>query len=107
MAVELKPSGVASVSLWQGLTFTERAERNLAAIPGLEGQAATRPENGCSPEFPGRVIAALATDRDVLNRTGGTFITAELARDYGVTDLDGTVIPSLRATRGAPIWQPI
>jgi NAD(P)-dependent dehydrogenase (short-subunit alcohol dehydrogenase family) len=107
MAVELKPHGVASVALWQGLTFTERAERNLAGIPGLTGQAATRPENGCSPEFPGRVIAALATDPDLLNRTGGTFITAELAQDYGITDIDGRTIPSLRATRGVPIWSPI
>jgi NAD(P)-dependent dehydrogenase (short-subunit alcohol dehydrogenase family) len=107
MAVELKPYGVTSVALWQGLTFTERAERNLACVPGLPGQAATRPANGCSPEFPGRVIAALATDPDVHDRTGGTFITAELAQDYGITDVDGRTIPSLRATRGEPIWPPI
>jgi NAD(P)-dependent dehydrogenase (short-subunit alcohol dehydrogenase family) len=107
MAVELEPHGVASVALWQGLTFTERAERNLTDVPGLAGQAATRPANGCSPEFPGRVIAALATDPDVLDRSGGTFITAELAEDYGITDIDGRTIPSLRATRGSPIWSPI
>jgi hypothetical protein len=39
--------------------------------------------------------------------SGGTFITAELAQRYGVTDVDGRVIPSLRAERGAPIWRPI
>ena len=44
------------------------------------------------------MIAALATDPDVMTRSGGTFITAELARDYGITDIDGKVIPSLRAT---------
>ncbi|MQY18737.1 SDR family NAD(P)-dependent oxidoreductase [Nocardia macrotermitis] len=104
MAVELKPHGVSSISLWQGLTWTERAQRNLSTIPGLDGQAATLPQNGCSPEFPGRVIAALAADPDVLARTGGTYITAELAGDYGITDIDGAVIPSLRATRGDPIW---
>lgn len=107
MAVELRPYGVASVSLWQGLTFTERAERNLAALPGLSGAPATRPEDGCSPEFPGRVIAALAADPDLMKRTGGTYITAELAEEYGVRDVDGRAIPSLRATRGAPIWQPV
>ncbi|HUN30707.1 MAG TPA: SDR family NAD(P)-dependent oxidoreductase [Trebonia sp.] len=107
MAIELKPHDVASVSLWQGLTFTERAERNLASIPGLSSQGATRPEHGCSPEYPGRVIAALATDPAVMKRTGGTFITAELAADYGLTDVDGRVIPTLRATRGAPIWSPV
>jgi NAD(P)-dependent dehydrogenase (short-subunit alcohol dehydrogenase family) len=107
MAVELKPYGVTSISLWQGLTFTERAQRNLAVVDGLRGQAATLPENGCSPEYPGRVIAALATDPDLLERTGGTFITAELGDEYGITDVDGRSIPSLRATRGAPIWSPV
>jgi NAD(P)-dependent dehydrogenase (short-subunit alcohol dehydrogenase family) len=107
MAIELKPHNVASISMWQGLTFTERAQRNLATIPGLKGRAATRPEDGCSPEFPGRVIAALASDAEVMKRSGGTFITAELAQEYGITDIDGRVIPSLRATRGAPIWSPI
>ncbi|WP_109530445.1 MULTISPECIES: SDR family NAD(P)-dependent oxidoreductase [Nocardia] len=107
MAVELKPYGVTSISLWQGLTLTERAQRNLAALPGLSGQSATRPQDSCTPEFPGRVIAAMACDPDVLARSGGTFITAELAREYDVTDIDGSVIPSLRATRGAPIWSPV
>ena len=89
MAIELQPYHVASVSLWQGLTLTERAERNLATIPGLKDGASTRPADGCSPEFPGRVIAALATDPAVQRHSGGTFITAELAQEYGVVDVDG------------------
>ena len=107
MAIELKPHNVTSISLWQGLTFTERALRNLANIPGLEGRSATTSANGCSPEFPGMVIAALATDPALLAKTGGTFITAELAHEYAITDVDGRVIPSLRETRGQPIWQPV
>ena len=67
----------------------------------------TRPAVGCSPEFPGRVIAALATDPELMDLSGGTFITAELAQRYGITDIDGRTIPSLRAERGSPIWQPI
>lgn len=107
MAIELKPYHVASISLWQGLTLTELARRNLATIPGLKDGAATQPKDACSPEFPGRVIAALAGDPDVMRHSGGTHITAELAREYGITDIDGKVIPSLRAERGAPIWQPV
>lgn len=107
MAVELKPHHVTSISIWQGLTLTERAERNLANIPGLKEGTATRPKDGCSPEFPGRVIAALASDPNAMRHSGGTFITAELAQQYGVTDIDGKVIPSLRVERGAPIWSPI
>jgi hypothetical protein len=42
-----------------------------------------------------------------MRRSGGTFIAAELAREYGLTDIDGNQPPSLRAQRGAPIWQPV
>lgn len=107
MAVELQSHNVASLSLWQGLTFTERANRNLERNPAMKQLTVTNPAIGCTPEFPGRVIAALANDPNVMKRSGGTFITAEMAQDYGVTDIDGKIIPSLRAQRGSPIWQPL
>jgi NAD(P)-dependent dehydrogenase (short-subunit alcohol dehydrogenase family) len=107
MAIELEPHNVASIALWQGLTFTERAQHNLARNPDMANLTVTNPAVGCLPEFAGRVIAALATDADVMKRSGGTFITAEVAQDYGITDIDGRTIPSLRAERGAPIWRPI
>jgi len=107
MAIELQPHNVASISLWQGLTLTERAQANLARNPEMTKATVTNPAVACSPEFPGRVIAALATDPQLMRRSGGTFITAELAAEYGITDLDGKVIPSLRAQRGSPIWKPI
>jgi NAD(P)-dependent dehydrogenase (short-subunit alcohol dehydrogenase family) len=107
MAVELQPYDVASVSLWQGLTWTERARQNLERNPAMMQQTVTSPAVASSVEFPGRVIAALALDPQRMLRTGGTFITAELAQDYGITDIDGKVIPSLRAERGSPIWAPL
>ena len=107
MAVELKPYRVASLSMWLGLTFTERAERNLQRSPAMTAQTVTNPQVGSSVEFPGRVIVALAGDPEVMRRSGGTWIAAELAREYGVTDVDGRTPPSLRAQRGAPIWSPV
>jgi NAD(P)-dependent dehydrogenase (short-subunit alcohol dehydrogenase family) len=107
MAVELKPHNVASLSLWLGLTFTERAERNLSRNPAMKSQTVTDPNIGSSVEFPGRVIVALAKDPNIMQRSGGTFIGAEIAREYGVTDIDGNVPPSLRAKRGSPIWSPV
>ena len=105
MAIELKPHNVASVSLWQGFTFTDRTSEGLRSDPNLA--ARLHSGSGSSPEFPGRVIAALAKDPDMMKRSGGTFINAELAQEYGVTDIDGRVVPSLRAERGAPIWAPV
>jgi NAD(P)-dependent dehydrogenase (short-subunit alcohol dehydrogenase family) len=107
MAIELKPYNVASISLWMGLTFTERAVRALQKYPEMSTQTVTNPNVGSSVEFPGRVIAALAKDPDIMRRSGGTYIAAEVAHDYGVTDIDGQVPPSLRAQRGSPLYSPI
>lgn len=104
MGIELKPYGVASLSLWQGFTYTERAQENLKTVPGMAAQL--NAAAGSSPEFPGRVIAALAKDPGVMAKTGGTWINAELAQEYGVTDIDGRQIVSLREERGSPLWGP-
>lgn len=106
MAIELEPHGVASLTLWQGLTLTEKAKDNLAKM-GDRMTASITQMHGSSVEHPGRVIAALAADPQVMKRSGGEFVTAELAQEYGLTDVDGQVIQSARATRGSPIWKPI
>ena len=105
MAVELKPFGVASISLWQGFTYTERAQENLKTVPGMASQLNSAV--GTSVEFPGRIIAALSADPELMSHSGGTFIAPELAQHYGVTDVDGRIIPSLREQRGAPVWMPV
>ena len=105
MAVELKPHNVASISLWQGFTYTERARENLKNVEGMS--TLLNSQAGTSVEFPGRVIAALAADEQVMAKSGGTHISAELAEAYGIVDIDGRKIPSLRGERGAPIWEPV
>lgn len=106
MAIELEPHNVASITLWQGLTLTEKAQDNLAKMGDKMTKSITEMQ-GSSVEHPGRVIAAMAADPDIMKRSGGEFVTAELAEEYGVTDIDGRTIASARATRGSPIWKPI
>lgn len=106
MAVELKPHSIAALTLWQGLTMTEKAKDNFARMADKMTASITS-QQGSSTEHPGRVIAALALDPAIMARSGGEFITAELAQEYGITDVDGAIIPSARATRGSPVWQPI
>ena len=79
MADDLRPRGVAVVAVSPGWMRLERM--------GLTPEQAARAE---SAEFPGRAVAALAADPDVLRRSGGVFTTPELARDYGFTDVDGS-----------------
>jgi hypothetical protein len=53
--------------------------------------------NSESPQFIGRAITALAHDPDKLARTGRTLVAADLALDYGFTDIDGTQPRSIRS----------
>ncbi len=106
MAIELEPYNIASIALWQGLTLTEKARDNLEKMAAKMTSSITG-QLGSSVEHPGRVIAAMATDPDIMSRSGATYITAELADEYGVTDVDGRRIESMRAKRGSPLWGPI
>ena len=80
MAVELKPHGVAVVSLYPGLVRTEKV---------MEAAQFLDLSNSESPEFIGRAIAALASDPDALRHTGTVLVAAALAKEYGFTDIDG------------------
>ncbi|NNE08892.1 MAG: SDR family NAD(P)-dependent oxidoreductase [Gemmatimonadetes bacterium] len=75
MAVELEPHGVASVSLYPGHVI----DRKPSPKPKRE-----------SARFVGRAVAALASDPEIMNRSGEIQVVAELAREYGFTDIDGT-----------------
>ena len=78
-AHELRPHGVAAVSLYPGLVRTEAV---LAA--GVFDLS-----NSESPEFVGRAVAALATDPEVLRWSGQALVVADLAERYGFADVDG------------------
>jgi hypothetical protein len=44
-----------------------------------------------SPRFVGRGVAALAGDPQVIEKTGRAIRVADLADEYGFTDIDGSV----------------
>jgi NAD(P)-dependent dehydrogenase (short-subunit alcohol dehydrogenase family) len=101
MAVELRPHGVAVVSIWMGLLRTERTTAALAD-PELAQHYAHLLESMETPEFTGRVIAALARDPHRMARSGKVWIGAELAQEYGLREADGRQPPSHRAMLGDP-----
>lgn len=82
MAHELRPHGVAAISLYPGLVRTEAV---LAAAQG----GWLKLDNSESPEFIGRVIAALAADPALMDRSGKVVVAAQAALDLGVIDIDG------------------
>jgi NAD(P)-dependent dehydrogenase (short-subunit alcohol dehydrogenase family) len=78
MADDLRPHGIACVAVSPGFMRLERMD--------LTPDVAAKTE---SPEFPGRAVAVLATDSNILAKSGRLMTTPELAREYGFTDVDG------------------
>lgn len=80
MAHELEPHNVAAVSLYPGLVRTESVMRAAEHFDL---------SNSESPTFIGRAVAALANDRNILQKTGEVLVAAQLGLEYGFTDIDG------------------
>ena len=80
-AEELRAHRVAVVSLWPRLTRTAAVLAHPELFPD--------PSRGWSPEFNGRLVAALAADPLVIEKSGRALDIAEVANEYGITDSDG------------------
>jgi dehydrogenase/reductase SDR family member 1 len=82
MAEELRPHGVAAICLYPGLVRTEAVlEAAAGGAFDLSGSE--------SAEFLGRVLDALMAEDRLMERSGRVMVAAELARELGVTDVDG------------------
>lgn len=98
MGVDLKPFNVAAVSIWMGMLRTDRTKRVMDSEPEKYAGFWDMAE---SPDFTGRIIAALYRDPQRASRSGQIHIGAELAQQYGIDD-EGRHPPSHRAMLGAP-----
>jgi NAD(P)-dependent dehydrogenase (short-subunit alcohol dehydrogenase family) len=78
-AHKLGPHGVTVVSLYPGLVGTEAIV--AAGVFDLGDSE--------SPQFAGRVVAALAGEPDVLRRSDAVLVAAAVASELGVLDIDG------------------
>lgn len=80
MSHELRQYNVAVVSLYPGLVRTEKV---------MQAAEWLNLSNSESPQFIGRAVAALATDLNIMERTGKVLVAAGLAQECGFTDIDG------------------
>lgn len=95
-AHDLADTDVTAVSLWPGIVDTELLQQVPADAEGnrvvsLPGEGTFDLAAAETPRFPGRAVVALATDPDRRTRTGSAWRVADLAEQYGFTDLDGRV----------------
>jgi NAD(P)-dependent dehydrogenase (short-subunit alcohol dehydrogenase family) len=82
-AVELKEYGVTAISLSPSKVKTEFILEMVK-----QGKMQLDADAAQSVRFSGRTIAALATDPNVLKRTGEIYTVTEVANAYGVIDPD-------------------
>ena len=80
MAHELRAHKVAAVAIYPGLVRTEAVMRNAQYFDM---------SNSESPQFIGHVIAALARDTALMDKSGRVQVAAALAIEYGIADIDG------------------
>lgn len=99
MAVDLRGTGVSTVSIWMGILLTERFRRAFDGHPEAYAETVKHAE---TPEFTGRLLDALYHDPELAELSGHTVIGAELALHYGITDEDGRQPPSHRELLGSP-----
>lgn len=80
MAHELKKFNVAVIALYPGLVRTESVMRHAKDFDM---------SNSESPQFIGRVVAALANDPNIMKKSGKVLVAASEALEYGIQDIDG------------------
>ena len=80
MAEELNKYDVAAISLYPGVVRTEAV---------LQASEYLDLSNSESPQFIGRAVVALASDKYVMEKSGKKLIAADLGLEYKFTDVDG------------------
>jgi NAD(P)-dependent dehydrogenase (short-subunit alcohol dehydrogenase family) len=97
-AEELHPHGVASLTVTPGFMRTEMVLERMGATEENWREVAEKNSRARgfglagseTPFFVGRAIAALASDPDVLTKSGGLYSSWGLSEEYGFDDIDGT-----------------
>ena len=96
-AEELRPHGVAALAVTPGFMRTEMVLEHFGATEENWREVAKKSSaargmgfaGSESPYFVGRAIAALASDPNVLEKSGGLYGSWTLAKEYGFTDVNG------------------
>ena len=95
VALELREFGIAAVAVSPGWMRTEAVLCHYG-LPTDDSVRDLPPEleRTESVFYVGRAVAALASDPNVIEKTGRVFPVGDLAREYAFTDIDGTQPPA-------------
>ncbi|XP_012880901.1 PREDICTED: dehydrogenase/reductase SDR family member 1 [Dipodomys ordii] len=92
-AHELQHHGVSYVSLWPGMVQTELLKDYMTKCESLDDPKFKKYlphfSTAESTEMSGKCVVALATDPNILSLSGKVLPSCDLARRYGLQDVDG------------------
>lgn len=92
MAMELVRTGVTALAVTPGFLRSEAMLEHFGVTEATWRDGIARDPFFAESETPvlvGRAVAALAADPNVKRKAGGAYFAADLAREYGFTDVDG------------------
>ena len=93
MAEDLRPFGVTALAVTPGFLRSEAMLDHFGVTEETWRDGARQDPHFIASETPyyiGRAVAALASDPHVAEKSGQTWSSWGLAREYGFTDVDGT-----------------
>lgn len=90
MAQDVRKAKVAVITLMPGFMRTERVEKSMTSD---EVRRRFRYDLSETTAYIGRAVVALARDRGALKKSGRIHFVADLAKEYGFTDVDGRWVP--------------
>ncbi|GAB1598146.1 dehydrogenase/reductase SDR family member 1-like [Argonauta hians] len=106
LAVELKKHDVACISLWPGLVETELIkQQNETTSTGFEKSKELFQNCGESAELSGKCIVKIMLDKATLmKKSGRIMVTADIAEEYDILDIDGQKPWSSRSWRFLAVY---
>lgn len=93
MAEDLRPHGIAAVALTPGFLRSEEMLDYFGVTEETWKEAAKQDPHFLmseTPDYIGRAVVALATDPQIMNRSGKAFSTWGLSDEFPFTDRDGS-----------------
>lgn len=105
MAIELRDHNIAAISFWPCAVKSELfmdcglvsenyvsgdTEKLVEQVSSLDFQISSFMREGSSIEFPGKCVVGMATDPDIMSKSGHIVTDMECAKDYNLIDDDGS-----------------
>ena len=101
MAKELREYNVAALAIWPGIVKTERLAPAIEADALPDEYEPLKPGME-SPEYPGRIIDAIAKADNYMDYSGRSWWNSELGNELDVQDIDGEQPMSYAPFMGEP-----